>query len=132
MSLMKSYRLSCEGTDLHIRRELNATGEYETGKPARRRLRDACAFATREAGSSKEARSVAVKAGWVRHSETMPIYRGATDTTVVKYDLCPNCAGELVADGKGTRYAAPGPTCTRADCDSPRSCTHTITEGADQ
>lgn len=102
MSLSKSYRLACEGTDLHLRRQYNkmpeAVGDVP-GREDRRELRQACAFATSEYGTAKDARTGARKSGWVRHCETMPLWHGAPESSDIKYDLCPACASALATGG---------------------------------
>lgn len=116
MSLDKWYAIGCEGNLLMIRRAMaSETREtigsaVEAGKADRAKVRDKCAGATEIKVSARAARAAARLLGYVRYAEDFPLYSGSSDTSTIRFDLCPNCAGELVADGKGTRYAVPGIT----------------------
>lgn len=101
MGLLKSYQVICEGTDLHLRREYDATGSYDAGKIERRDMRDHCPWAGERTLSAKAARASVQLQGWVRHAETIRIYRGSSETSVVRFDLCPNCAAKLIAAERG-------------------------------
>lgn len=96
MSLLKSYQVICEGTQLHLQREYLATGQYGAGKDERREMRDRCPWAGERTLSAQAARASVRLQGWVRHAETAPITRRSSETSVVKYDLCPSCAAALI------------------------------------
>jgi hypothetical protein len=88
MSLNKTYSLHCDKTALILlRRE----------RPSMDLLRT-CLRDTPARDSSEEARQTARRLGWVRHSEPFPLIPSnpSVGSSVQKFDLCPNCAGELV------------------------------------
>lgn len=91
MSLHKSYRLQCDGWDLHHRRGLptdKVYGECQIYSES---------FRVPGASTSKEARRTATAHKWLRHRESFPIFTDRPDagSTTITFDLCPVCAGKL-------------------------------------
>lgn len=108
MSLIKAYYVHCEGLALARRR-----GESKADRMVRAVNR--CAGATKGNANvtARAARAEAKKTGWVRHTEEFPIINSAPDagSTKIPFDLCPVCAGELVAP------TAPLPVRTQGEAD---------------
>lgn len=111
MSLSKSYQIGCESTDLQMRRLLAALGADEDWaillaetRPERTALRGECALYSQRESSAKIARTQAKAAGWKRHTERLPLYRGASDDdySSITFDLCPACAPKMAAKPTGS------------------------------
>lgn len=85
MSLVKIYRLGCEGP--HLADRLNR----------RIPLYDHLSFSALSESAAK-ARRTAVKAGWTRVTKTLPLTRDPNGpTSDIKFDLCPSCSVQLSA-----------------------------------
>lgn len=81
MSLVKLYRLSCEGPALARRLGVHRTGAH-------------VAQTTFFYESAAKARRMALKDGWTRVTKRLPILVSHTSagSTDVKFDLCPGCS----------------------------------------
>lgn len=93
MSLSKSYEISCEANHVLIRRDQEADVDPDVNRPARIANLSKCVKYSERCWSAKDARSTARKAGWIRHAESFPLYRGAgdEDRSKITFDVCPVC-----------------------------------------
>jgi hypothetical protein len=83
MSLIKIYRVACEGRPLAARLGTPTAGLAKGHEP----------FSPTVEPSAAKARRSAIKAGWTRIHREMPIGRDANGpTSVIAYDLCPSCS----------------------------------------
>lgn len=110
MSLHKEYRVSCDGSDLLLRRAWRdhgtKTDPYAEADPdtrarirlAIRDLHRACKGIGSSEATSAKARREARKAGWVRHYEALPIYTGTDVVSTTPFDLCSACRATLVGE----------------------------------
>jgi hypothetical protein len=111
MTLIKTYALACEGPSLLMYRERVAGkthAEIRVDRSGRDALRAKCAMVAPTEVSSQKTRATARRLGWVRHSERFPIYQGATDTSVHRFDLCPSCHAALSEPAPLAPSALPG------------------------
>lgn len=92
MSLEKSYYLMCESRAVLMTRQIAAGATYAEVKvkaDERSELLAGCLITSRNSFSSKDTRSQAKKAGWLRHVE--PGKYGDQ-----RFDVCPVCAPKVV------------------------------------
>lgn len=83
MSLIKIYRIACEGAPLAARLDRSIPDMYREHDP----------FSPTLEGTAARARRTAIKAGWTRVKREVPIGRDPNGpTSVIAYDLCPSCS----------------------------------------
>lgn len=84
MSLVKIYRLGCEGP--HLAARLQRHVSYNDHVP----------FSALSESSAK-ARRTATRKGWTRVTKTFPIFADQPNgpATDIKFDLCPSCSEQL-------------------------------------
>lgn len=105
--LSKRYAVGCESSDLLMRRVLMGMANNEDYAAELKRTRDArsatvygCKYYGPEQATARAARASAKAAGWVRYSESFPLYAGAGDSdhTKITLDICPDCAPKVIPD----------------------------------
>lgn len=99
MSLSKSFQLCCDISELLMDRVMATTEsaqsygpDLEATQDQRHAAKRGCANFSPIEWDARRARSSAKSAGWTRRTEQRPIYVGTTETTTVRYDLCPSCS----------------------------------------
>lgn len=100
MALSKRFAVSCESTDLHMRRQMQDRPEVplDATRSERSELRTGCGFYSEQEFSAKRARATAKKAGWIRYRESFKLWAGADDKSVITFDICPGCAPKIIPD----------------------------------
>lgn len=90
MSLHKTYRVECNGTQLAARLK-------RLGTEVPRFNWDEHTDLSEPAPETQKARALATRAGWVRQTRYMPLFHDRLDglRTEIKYDLCPGCVKQI-------------------------------------